>query len=293
MIKKYQKPQVVVEIGCNHKGDFEIAKELMLLAKNAGAKIVKFQKRNNKELLSASQYNAPHPNPKNSYGKTYGEHREFLEFSIKQHKALNEFAKEHGLIYSTSVWDCSSAKEVIKEINPLFIKVPSACNTNYELLEILRDTYKGEIQISLGMSTEQEIENIVDFFKKKNRNKDLLLYACTSGYPIKDDEACLLEISRLYEKYVDCIKNIGYSGHHLGIVLDVIAYALGANFIERHFTKDKTWKGTDHSASLEPDELKALISSLNTAHLALRYKEKEILEVELAQRQKLKYKGQK
>ncbi|MDY3112769.1 MAG: N-acetylneuraminate synthase family protein, partial [Helicobacter sp.] len=131
-----QKPQIIAEIGCNHKGDFNIAKELILLAKNAGAKIVKFQKRNNKELLSKEQYNAPHPNPINSYGKTYGEHREFLEFSLEQHKALKEFCEQIGVIYSTSVWDSTSALEIIS-LNPAFIKVPSACNTNYELLKIL------------------------------------------------------------------------------------------------------------------------------------------------------------
>lgn len=284
-----QKPQIIAEIGCNHKGDFNIAKELILLAKNAGAKIVKFQKRNNKELLSKEQYNAPHPNPINSYGKTYGEHREFLEFSLEQHKALKEFCEQIGVIYSTSIWDSTSALEIIS-LNPAFIKVPSACNTNYELLKILRDSYKGEIQISVGMSTNEEVESLIDFFG--NRRKDIILYACTSGYPIKDSEACLLEIVRLKEKFKG-VKSIGYSGHHLGTTLDLAAFMLGATHLERHFTKDKTWKGTDHAASLEPDELKKLVSDLESICRALTYKNSEILEIEKAQREKLKFRGDK
>lgn len=282
----YQKPQVIAEIGCNHKGDMQIAKELMMLAKQAGADIAKFQKRNNKELLSPEQYNSPHPNPKNSYGATYGEHREFLEFTKEQHKQLQEYAIQIGIIYSTSVWDPTSAKEII-ELNPPLIKVPSACNTNFSLLEILRDKYNGEIHISLGMSTANEIETMVNFFKDKS--KSLVLYACTSGYPISSNEACLLEITKIYENYKERIKCVAYSGHHLGIYLDMAAFTLGAKFIERHFTKDKTWKGTDHSASLEPDELKNLVSGLNEVYQALKFKDKDILDIEIEQRKKLKF----
>ncbi len=284
----YSQPQVIAEIGCNHKGEMEIAKELMKLAKNAGAKVAKFQKRNNKELLSVEQYNSPHPNPKNSYGKTYGEHREFLEFTKEQHRELQLYGQEIGIIYSTSVWDCTSAQEII-ELAPPLIKVPSGCNTNLALLEILRDTYQGEIHISLGMSTTQEIEAIIDLFKAKNKTKSLVLYACTSGYPIASNEACLLEIVKLREKYLDFINCVAYSGHHLGINLDMAAFTLGAKYIERHFTKDKTWKGTDHSASLEPNELANLVSGLNEVYESLRFKEQDILEIEIAQRNKLKF----
>ncbi len=287
-MKEYEKPKLIAEIGCNHKGDIKIAKELIVLAKQAGAFAVKFQKRNPKELLNEAQYNAPHPNPKNSYGKTYGEHREFLEFSKAQHKELQEYAKNVGIIYSTSVWDSTSAKEMI-ELDPPFLKVPSGCNTNYELLEILRDDYSGEIHISLGMSTQKEIEKIIELFSKNHKTYNLVLYACTSGYPIKAQDACLLEIFALWKKYKDKVKSIAYSGHHLGINLDIAAYTLGASYIERHFTKNKTWKGTDHSASLEPNELKALVNALNETYAALRLKKQEILDIELEQRNKLKF----
>ena len=110
---EYKKPYVIAEIGCNHKGEMEIAKELIKIAKifcNADA--VKFQKRNNVELLTEEQYNAPHPNPANSYGETYGAHREYLEFDVRQHAELKAYCEEIGIVYSTSVWDTTSAKEI-------------------------------------------------------------------------------------------------------------------------------------------------------------------------------------
>ena len=147
---------VIAEIGCNHKGSIEIAKELIKTAAiYCKADAVKFQKRCNRELLTPEQYNAPHPNPVNSYGKTYGEHREFLEFTVEQHKELKEYCDQMNIIYSTSVWDLTSAKE-IAEINPRFIKIPSACNNEYKMLEWLCNNYDGEIHISLGMTTHDE-----------------------------------------------------------------------------------------------------------------------------------------
>ena len=115
-----------------------------------------------------------------------------------------------------------------------------------------------------------------------------MLYACTSGYPVPFDDVCLLEISRLYDKYGDRVQGISFSGHHLGIAIDVAAYTLGARWIERHFTKDRTWRGTDHAASLEPTGLAKLVRDLEATHLALTHKSAEILEIELEQRNKLK-----
>lgn len=284
----YQRPQVIAEIGCNHKGDMTIAKELIYLAKKSGADIAKFQKRNNKELLTPEQYNAPHPNPKHSYGATYGEHREFLEFDVAQHRELQLYAHKLGIIYSTSVWDKTSAQEILA-LNPPMLKVPSACNTNFALLEVLRDDYTGDIHISLGMSTQKEIATLIAFFQEKQKTHHLVLYACTSGYPIAYDDVCLLEIRRIYEQYGHIIKAVGYSGHHLGINVDMAAFTLGASYIERHFTKDKTWKGTDHSASLEPSELTDLIAGLTEVYASLTYKPTELLDIEIPQRKKLKF----
>lgn len=289
------KPVIVAEIGCNHKGDLSIAHKMIkllgtfkLLNENAYIDVVKFQKRTNKELLSPEEYNAPHPHPENSYGKTYGEHREFLEFNLEQNKQLKEWCEEEGLIYSTSTWDLTAAKEIVS-LNPKMIKVPSASNLNFPMLQYLRDNYAGEIHLSFGMTSHEEEQKIVNFFKEKNRAKDLVIYACTSGYPVPFDDICLLEIKRLKETYGKDVKAIGFSGHHLGIAVDIAALALGATYFERHFTLDRTWKGTDHAASLEPQGLMKLARDLRQTALALTYKTKEVLDIEDVQRKKLKH----
>lgn len=286
----YKKPFVIAEIGCNHKGDMEIAKELIKIAAIfCEVDAVKFQKRNNKELLTEEQYNTPHPNPANSYGETYGSHREYLEFDVEQHTQLKKYCEEMGIVYSTSVWDTTSAKE-IASLNPDFIKIPSACNNNYEMLGWLCENYRGEIHISTGMTTKNETETLVNYFIEKGRNKDLVLYNCTSGYPVPFEDVCLLDINLLKEKYGDKVKHIGFSGHHLGIAVDIAAYTLGANIVERHYTKDRTWKGTDHAASLEPMGLRKLSRDLNAVHAALSFKKTDILPIEQVQRDKLKNK---
>jgi sialic acid synthase len=290
MKANYQKPIVISEIGCNHMGDIEIAKNLIKLSKECGAQYAKFQKRNNKELLTEEQYNAPHPNPHNSYGSSYGAHREYLEFNLDQHRELKRYAENIGIQYSTSVWDVTSAREII-ELNPSLIKVPSACNNNFEMLKELRDNYKGEVHVSFGMTTIDEEKEVINFFEKTDQaSSRLVVYSCTSGYPVPFNDVCLLEISRLLQDYNTRVKTVGFSGHHLGIAIDIAAYTLGACWIERHFTKDRSWKGTDHSASLEVPGMQKLVRDLNHTYEALNYKRSEILEIEEVQRLKLKNK---
>ncbi len=281
--------RVIAEAGCNHKGDMGIAKELIKVAKiYCNADIIKFQKRNNRELLTPEQYDEPHPNPANAYGDSYGEHREALEFTLEQHAELKDYCEELGIDYSTSVWDTTSAKE-IASLHPVAIKIPSACNNHYEMLEWLCDNYEGELQISLGMTNRVEEKELVDFFVRKNRAKDLVLFSCTSGYPVPFKDICLLEIGRLKKEYGDLVKEIGFSGHHLGIAVDVAAYTLGATTIERHYTLDRTWKGTDHAASLEPEGIRKLVRNIKAVGEALTFKSQEILPIEQVQRDKLKY----
>tara|TARA_Y100001968_G_scaffold133584_1_gene121844 strand:+ start:165 stop:1034 length:870 start_codon:yes stop_codon:yes gene_type:complete len=286
----YKRPKVISEIGCNHKGEVDIAFELIKLSKDCGADVAKFQKRNPKELLTEEQYNAPHPNPINSYGETYGEHREFLEFSLEEHRKLQEYSRDIGIDYSTSVWDTTSAKEIV-QLKPNLIKVPSACNNHFEMLEILRDDFDGDVHISLGMTTKEEEKDIINFFDNKNSLDRLIIYSCTSGYPVPFNQTCLLEITRLMKNYRNKVKAIGFSGHHLGIAIDISAYTLGADWVERHFTKDRTWKGTDHAASLEPMGLSKLTRDLNATYDSLSFKDNEILEIEAPQRDKLKWKA--
>lgn len=285
----YKIPYTIAEIGGNHKGDIEIAKEMIKVAAIfCKVDAVKFQKRHNIELLTKEQYEAPHPNPINSYGDTYGAHREFLEFDVKQHGELKSFCETLGITYATSVWDTTSAKE-IAGLNPNFIKIPSACNNHYEMLGWLCENYTGEIHCSTGMTTRDEIEELVQFFEKHQRGKDLVLYNCTSGYPVPFPDVCILDIKTLIDKYGKRVKHIGFSGHHLGIAVDVAAYTLGANIVERHYTLDRTWKGTDHSASLEPAGMRKLARDLKAVYQALNYKATDILPIEQVQRDKLKY----
>jgi len=283
-----KKPIVIAEIGCNHKGDINIAKEMIKIAKEfCGADVIKLQKRNSKELLLEDEYNAPHPNKEHSYGGTYGEHREFLEFSLDQHKEIKKFCEDIDVVYSTSVWDVTSAKEIVS-LNSSTIKIPSACNLNFELLEYVADNHKGEIHLSFGMTTKDEETKIVSFFENKKRNKDLVIYGCTSGYPVSFEDLSLLEIVRLKNTFGERVKSVGFSGHHLGIAADIAALALGVTHIERHFTLDRTWKGTDHAASLEPDGLRKLCRDIHNVSCALKYKGKDILDIENIQRTKLK-----
>merc|ERR1712060_736350 len=138
----YGEPKIIAEIGCNHRGEIETAKELLTLAKEAGATVGKFQKRCPKELLTPEQYNAPHPNPQNSFGSTYGEHREFLELSLDDHRELQKHCQSIGIEYSCSTWDLTSAKEVV-QLNPCLIKVGSPSNMHWDMMEYLRDHYTG------------------------------------------------------------------------------------------------------------------------------------------------------
>lgn len=283
-----KEPKIIAEIGCNHKGDMSIAKELIMTAASyCKADVVKFQKRCNKELLTDEEYNSPHPNPANSYGETYGQHREFLEFSVEQHAQLKQWCKECGIEYSTSVWDLTSAKEICS-LCPSFIKIPSACNLNKALLKYLCRNFNGEIHLSFGMTTKEEEEEIIRFFESENRNKDLVIYSCTSGYPVPFEDICLNDITRLRNLYKNRVKAIGFSGHHLGIAVDAAAIALGAEWIERHYTLDRTWKGTDHAASLEPDGVRKLVRDCKAVYKSLRDKKDDILDIEKVQRNKLK-----
>ena len=138
------------------------------------------------------------------------------------------------------------------------------------------------------MTTKNETDELVAFFTEKGRNKDLVLYNCTSGYPVPFEDVCLLDINLLIEKYGDKVKHIGFFFFFLGIAVDMAAYTLGANIIERHYTIDRTLKGTDHAASLEPEGLRKLCRDVRAVHKALTFKSQDILPIEQVQRDKLK-----
>ena len=190
------------------------------------------------------------------------------------------------------LWDLQADRQhPVKRNRPLaagIIKIPSAINTNQKVLDYLFREYDGEIHISFGMTNRQEETAILDQAKRHGRVGDLVLYHCISGYPVNDEDLYLNEIKRLKKHYGDQVKGIGFSGHHRGIAADIAALALGAQYFERHFTLDRTWKGTDHAASLEPDGFRRLVRDLRDTSTALRSKSDEILDFEWVQRKKLK-----
>ena len=281
-------PIVIAEIGCNHRGELTTAEKMVRVAADfCGVDVVKFQKRNPPESLTPEQYAAPHPVPENAYGKTYGEHRMALEFGLDEHRRLKELCEAQGVIYSSSVWDMTSARQ-IASLQPMMIKVPSACNMHLAMLGYLCDEFGGEIHISLGMTTRRKRTSSSPFAEPLAPARRVL-YHCISGYPVRFEDLSLLEIQRLRTTYGSQVKGIGFSGHHLGIAADIAAMTLGAGWIERHFTLDRTWKGTDHAASLEPDGLRKLVRDTRHVSIALQYKAAEILDVEVPQRRKLKW----
>jgi len=188
------------------------------------------------------------------------------------------------------VWDTTSAKEIVS-LKPDLIKVGSPSNTHWEMQKVLRDEYDGDVHISTGMTTKEEIEKIVQFWEegKGDAKNRVVLYNCTSGYPVPFKDVCLLELRYLYDKYHHRVKYLGFSGHHLGIAVDVAAYALGATWNERHFTKDRTWKGTDHAASLEPAGMAKLCRDLKATWQCMTTKQSDVLPIESEQRAKLKW----
>lgn len=274
------KPMVMAEACCNHMGDVDIALEMISVTSTyCKADVIKFQKRNVKESLSPERYNGPHPNPHHAFGKTYGEHREALEFDIKTHAVLKKHCEVRGITYAVSVFDLTSAIECV-DIGPKIIKVASFVNHNKEILSYLCDKFEGDIHISTGMTTADELNDLVSFLDSKGRMKDVVLYACTSTYPCRFEDLHLYHIQTLKRRFGDKLKAIGFSGHHNGIAADVAALTLGATWFERHFTLDRTWKGTDQAASLEPDGLRKLARDLKNVTLALTERPNGILDVE-------------
>lgn len=286
-----KKCRVIAEIGGTHLGSLDRAKELARLARISGVKYLKSQKRNPIESVPEELQNAPHPNPQFSYGETYLEHRQNLELPIEDHDALLRYCEDElDIYYSLSVWDMTSAQEVI-DMNPAFIKVGSPSNQHWDMLKLIFDEYEGtgeeDIHISLGMVTWQERTQIVQFAADQGVDPQRLVwYHCTSEYPCPFDRLYLREVQAIRE-VIDPRSSVGFSNHGFGIAADVAAYTLGATWVERHFIDDRTIRHTDAAPSLEPAGIQKLCRDLNAVHKALQAKE-QMSEDELAQRKKLK-----
>lgn len=288
-MKIFPPPTVVAEIGNVHLGSLDRAKNLAKLAKLCDADYLKTQKRNPYESTPIHMRDKPHPNQIFAHGKTYLEHRLNLELPIEQHAELKQYCEDIGIKYSSSVWDITSANEIIS-LRPDFIKIPSACNHHFKMMKILRDQYGGDIHISFGMTTKKERQDVIDFWIPCSER--VVVYHCTSAYPCPFDYLYLLEIEDLKMSLIDCGFRIGFSNHGYGIAADISAMMLGAEWIERHFVDDRTICHSDAPASLEPDGLRRLCRDLKNVHRALQYRPLELDDLEKEQRNKLKFDGE-
>ena len=249
--------QIIGEIGQNHNGDINKAKELIDMCLKCNVKFVKFQKRDIKTEFTTEAYNKEY-NSMNSFGKTYGEHREFLELSKEQHKELKEYANSKDIIYFCTPCDIPSL-QILEEIQCPFYKVASRDITNIPLLLELGKIGKPVI-ISTGMADYDDIDLALKTLNLPN-NKVIILQ-CTSEYPCPPENCNLNVITTLKKRYNNII---GLSDHSSGILAPTIATLLGASIIEKHITLDRTMKGTDQIGSLEYnglDKLQIYISDI-------------------------------
>lgn len=277
-------PKVAAEIGAVHLGSMERAKMLIDYAYLCNADFVKFQKRNPDESVPESMKSQPHPNKIFAYGDTYLAHRKALELTVEQHADLKKYCDKLGIRYACSVWDFTSAKEII-EIDPAYIKIPSACNNNQQLIKYVIDNFAGNVHISTGMTTREARFDLVKYLSHWPTR--IVLYHCTSAYPCTFDKLHLLEIEEFCSLKPMGMR-IGFSNHGYGIAADVAAYVLGAEYIERHFVDDRTLRHTDAAASLEPDGLRKLCRDLKNVYSALTYRDDQMHAEEYEQMKKLR-----
>jgi sialic acid synthase len=270
---------IIAEIGINHQGSMKMAKRLIDAAAEAGANAAKFQKRHVERVMIKEWLDKPYTGP-NSFGATYGEHKIALEFSEEEFAQLKEYTESKGLSFMASAWDEESV-DVLERIGISSYKMASADLINHPLLEYIAGKGKPMI-LSTGMATMEEVQAAVEFVQQFTPLFAIL--QCTSTYPSKFEELNLRVIQRYQEEFETVV---GYSGHELGIAVPVAAVALGAKIVERHFTLDRTMKGTDQAASLEPGGFGRMVRDIRAIESALGDGEKRIQESERPIRVKL------
>jgi sialic acid synthase len=253
---------VIAEIGHNHQGSVESAKQLFAEAKAAGAHAVKLQKRDNRSLYTRELFTKPYDN-ENSYGATYGEHREFLEFDRAEYQELQAYAAEIGVTFFSTAFDIASA-EFLAELDMPAYKVASADLVNTPLLRHVAAIGKPVI-LSTGGATLDDVRRGHDTVAEINPQVALL--QCTAGYPAEWAELDLRVISTYRELFPSTIA--GLSSHDNGIAMAVASYVLGGRIVEKHFTLNRALKGTDHRFSLEPQGLRKMVRDLRRTRLAL------------------------
>lgn len=264
---------LVAEIGHNHQGSLESCMSHFYAAKQSGATAVKLQKRNNKTLFTKSYYNQPYLS-EHAYGSTYGLHREALEFEINEMRVLQQYAKELGIIFFATAFDCISA-DVLQHLDMPAFKIASGDIRNLPLIRHIA-LFQKPIFLSTGGANLDHVREAVEVVLQEH--SQLAILQCTAAYPPRDDEINLSVLKTYSTEFQDQI--IGYSSHDLGTTACLAAYALGARVIEKHFTLDRSLPGSDHKISLLPNEFSSLSKELNRLWLALGNSEKKIIESE-------------
>ncbi len=271
---------VVAETGNNHQGKLEIAKEMVYAAAECGADAVKFQKRHTPSLLTREGLAAPYTGP-NSFGPTYGAHRDALELDIEEMAQIKDLSERLGLVFFASAWDMISLRQIFG-LGVELIKIASADLTCIPLLRAIGQEGV-PVVASTGMSTWEDIEVAVAELRSFHDN--IVLLHCNSSYPCPEDEIALPVMHRLGRRFG---LPVGYSGHEEGLAPSIAAAAQGACLVERHFTLNKMLPGTDHKASLEPSQLKTLVGMIRDVERAMRETEKKVFPKEESTAKKLR-----
>ena len=270
---------LIAEIGINHNGNLDLAKQMILAARDAGFDAVKFQKRTIDAVYSKELLDSPRESP---WGTTQRAQKEGLELSADAYREIDRYCKELGIAWSASAWDIDSQR-FIRAFGVPFNKVASAMLGHQPLLREIAGEKKKTF-VSTGMSSLEEIDQVVDIFRKAGCPFELM--HCNSTYPMKDEDANLLCIPMLRERY-HC--DVGYSGHETSLIkVCVTAAALGATSIERHITLDRAAYGSDQAASVETHALRNFVESVRAIPSVLGTGKKEITPSELAIRKKLR-----
>ena len=260
-----KKTLIIAEAGVNHNGDLAIAKRLIEAAANASADYVKFQTFTANDLVTQSANRADYQIKNTNVDETHFEMIHRLELSREHHKILINYANHCGIKFLSSAFDIKGL-EFLDSLGVDLIKIPSGEITNYPYLKAVA-SYRKKIILSTGMSTIGDVENAISvLIKFGSCRDDITILHCTTEYPAPIDEVNLLVMNTLKSAFQI---NVGYSDHTMGIVVPISAVALGACVIEKHFTLDRNMSGPDHLASLEPDELKEMVSSIRLVELAL------------------------
>ncbi len=266
---------VIAEIGHNHQGSLDKARELFKEAKLAGVHAVKLQKRDNRGLYTRAAYNKPYDN-ENSFGATYGEHREFLEFGLDEYRELQRYAHELGVDFFSTAFDMASA-DFLEALDVPAYKIASGDIKSVPLLKHVASFGKPMI-MSTGGATLDDVRRAYDAVMPINEQVAIL--QCTAGYPAAFDELDLRVIATYRDQFPGAV--IGFSSHDNGIAMPVAAYVLGARIVEKHFTLNRAMKGTDHAFSLEPVGMRKLVRDLDRTYRATGNGEKKIYDSEKA-----------